>query len=238
MSFLRKQESIINKMYNLHSHSLLSDWILLPSEIAVRYLSLGYKAIAITDHVDYSNIEATIEAILKFCRRWPKNIPMKVLPGIELTHIPLEQFKPLSRLARKKGIKVIVGHGETTVEPVIKGTNQAALEADIDILAHPGKIADADVRLAKKKNIFLEITSRKGHCNTNTFVALQALKFGAKLILNHDSHRPEDIITPKQLIEVGSKAGLSLDEIDKIYKDVGRFIKTRIYTNKSRISTN
>ncbi len=199
---------------------------MLPSEIAIRFLSEGYKAIAITDHVDYSNIESTVEAILKFCRRWPKNIPIKIMPGIELTHIPLNQFKPLSKFARKKGIKVIVAHGETTVEPVIKGTNRAALEADIDILAHPGKINDADTKLAKRKNIFLEITSRKGHSNTNSFVAKQALKFGAKLILNIDSHKPEDIINPKQLIEIARKAGLSGQEINKIYKNVEKFINT------------
>ncbi|MDI6758508.1 MAG: histidinol phosphate phosphatase domain-containing protein [Candidatus Omnitrophota bacterium] len=213
--------------YNLHCHSLLSDGALLPSEIAVRYLSLGYRAIAITDHVDYSNIETAIEAILKFCQRWPKNIPMSVLSGIELTHIPLEQFKPLSSLARKKGIKVIIGHGETTVEPVIKGTNRAALMADIDILAHPGKISDADTRLAKRKNVFLEITSRLGHSDTNSFVVQQARKFGTKLILNQDSHKPEDIITPEQLIEVGFKAGLNLKEIARIYKDVGEFINNQ-----------
>ena len=129
-------------MYNLHSHSLLSDGCLLPSEIAVRYMDKGYKAIAITDHVDYSNIEATIKATLEFCRHWPKNSSIKVLPGIELTHLPLEQFKPLAKYARNKGIKIIIAHGETVVEPVIKGTNRAALEADIDILAHPGLISE------------------------------------------------------------------------------------------------
>jgi len=53
-------------MYDLHTHSLLSDGVLLPSEIAVRYAALGYKAIAITDHADYSNIEGVVKAILEF----------------------------------------------------------------------------------------------------------------------------------------------------------------------------
>ena len=111
---------------------------MLPSEVAVRYLSLGYQVIAITDHADYSNIDLIIKAILKFTQHWPKDFKIKILPGIELTHLPPEQFKPLAKYARLKGIKIIVGHGETLVEPVIKGTNLAALEADIDILAHPG----------------------------------------------------------------------------------------------------
>lgn len=212
-------------MYNLHSHSLLSDGCLLPSEIAMRYLDKGYKVIAITDHVDYSNIEITVKAILGFSRHWPKDFPIKVLPGIEITHVPPDQFRPLARYARKEGIKVIVAHGESIVEPVINGTNRAALEADIDILAHPGLISDADVRLAKKKNIFLELTSRRGHNNTNRHVAESALKLGAKLILNHDSHEPEDIIGPAELAKIGTRAGLTQKEIERTYKDVGRFLK-------------
>jgi len=212
-------------MYNLHSHSLLSDGVLLPSEIAIRYLDKGYKAIAITDHVDYCNIESTVRAILEFSRHWPKNFPIKVLPGIELTHLPLEQFKPLAKYARNKGIKVIVAHGETIVEPVIKGTNSAALEADIDILAHPGLISDKEVKLAKKRGIFLEITSRKGHSCTNAHVADRATKLGARLILNNDSHDPEDIIKPQELAKIGIRAGLSQKKIEKVYQDVQRFLQ-------------
>lgn len=212
-------------MYNLHCHSLLSDGVLLPSEIAVRYLALGYKAIAITDHVDTSNIEFTVKSMLEFAQHWPKNSLIKVLPGIELTHLPLEQFKPLAKYARKSGIKIIIAHGETLAEPVIKGTNAACLEADIDILAHPGLISDKDVKIAKNKGIFLEITSRKGHADTNPHVVEKALKLGAGLIINNDSHSPEDIISPEELIKIGLLAGLNQKEIDKIYQDVGRFIK-------------
>jgi histidinol phosphatase-like PHP family hydrolase len=214
-------------MYNLHSHSLLSDGVLLPSEVAVRYLALGYKAIAITDHVDYSNIKATCDAILEFSRNWPKSAKIKVLPGVELTHLPLEQFKPLAKYAREKGVKIILAHGETIIEPVIKGTNRAALEADIDILAHPGLISNEDVKLAAKKGIFLELTSRQGHCDTNRHVVEAALKFGARLILNNDSHAPEDIITPAQLIKVARSAGLNLKEINKIYQDTGKFLSKK-----------
>jgi len=212
---------------NLHSHSLLSDGVLLPSEVAVRYLSAGYKVIAITDHADYSNIGPVINAILEFTEHWPKDSKIKVLSGIELTHIPPEQFRPLAKYARTKGIRIIIGHGETLVEPVIKGTNRAALEADIDILAHPGLITEEEVKLAKKKGIFLEITSRKGHRNTNAHVVEQALRLNARLILDIDSHSPEDIIKPEELVKVASRAGLSQKEIDNIYADVKGFLKKK-----------
>jgi len=207
-------------MYNLHAHTFLSDGDLLPSEVVVRYQDKGYKVIAITDHADYSNIKVIAKAIVEFCRHWPKNSGIKVLPGIELTHLPPEQFEPLARLARKEGIKIIIAHGETCVEPVTKNTNQMSLMAGVDILAHPGLISDEDTKLAKKYGVFLEITSRRGHSQTNAHVIKQARKFGAKLILNNDSHTPEDIITPVELIKVGLDLGLTQIEIDKIYQDV------------------
>ncbi|MCX5700171.1 MAG: histidinol phosphate phosphatase domain-containing protein [Candidatus Omnitrophica bacterium] len=211
--------------YNLHAHTFLSDGDLLPSEVAVRYLAKGYKAIAITDHADYSNIKPLTKAIVEFYRKWPKDSLIKVYPGIELTHLPPAQFKPLAKFARKEGIKVIIAHGETTTEPVVKDTNRLALEADIDILAHPGKISDEDTLLAKKRGVFLEVTSRRGHSNTNNHVIKQARKFGAKLILNNDSHSPEDIISPQELAAIGIQAGLTEVELDKIYQDVTDFLK-------------
>jgi histidinol phosphatase-like PHP family hydrolase len=213
--------------YNLHTHTLLSDGQLLPSEVAMRYLAAGYKTIAITDHTDYSNIKSMASSILEFCRRWPADLPIKILPGVELTHLPPEQFQPLARYARRLGFKIIIAHGETTLEPVIKDTNRLALLADIDILAHPGLINDADTLLAQKRGIFLEITSRQGHADTNAQVIKQARKFGAKLILNNDSHSPEDIIPPEKLSAIGIQAGLTREELEKIYADVSGFLKKK-----------
>jgi len=207
-------------MYDLHTHSLLSDGALLPSELARRYEAKGYKAIAITDHADNSNIKQIIESILEFTRAWPKTSNIKVIPGIELTHLPLEQFKPLVKYARAHEIKLIIGHGETLVEPVLPGTNQAALEAGVDILAHPGLIKEEDVGLAAKENIYLEISARRGHCLSNGHVANLAKKFGAKLIINTDSHAPEDLLDPNELELIGLGAGLTQSQIINIYKGV------------------
>ncbi len=193
----------------------------------MRFLAAGYKVIAITDHVDRSNIKSTIKSLLEFTKHWPKNIGIKVLTGVELTHLPPAQFKPLAAYARKHGIQIIIAHGQTPVEPVIKSTNRAALNADIDILAHPGLITDEDVLLAKKRGIFLEITTRHGHCTTNAHVIKKALKYGAKLILNTDSHAPEDIISPQEMIRLARKEGLTLSQIDRIYKDVTVFLKRK-----------
>ena len=212
-------------MYDLHTHSLLSDGCLLPSEIARRYEEKGYQIIAITDHGDYSNIKTNTQSIIEFCQNWPKNSKIKVLPGIELTHIPLEQFLPLTKFARKAGMKIIIGHGESPVEPVTIGTNRAALLADINILAHPGNISAADALLAKEKGVFLEITTLRGHSQGNSHIAEIARKTGANLIIDNDSHKPEDILSPGEVRKIALNAGLNEEEINQIYKNEKEFLE-------------
>jgi histidinol phosphatase-like PHP family hydrolase len=181
-------------MIDLHTHSLLSDGELLPSELVRRAECKGYKAIAITDHVDFSNIDFVIPRIVKACRMLNKYCEIKSIPGVEITHVPPQAIKGLVKFARRKGAGIIIGHGETISEPVLPGTNRAFIEAGVDILAHPGKISAEDIKLARLKKVFLEITTRKSHSKTNRRLVSLALKHKAGLVLNTDSHRPEDLI--------------------------------------------
>ena len=210
-------------MFDLHTHSLLSDGELLPAELARRYEEKGYKAIAITDHVDFSNLKSVTEAIVEFCHHWPA-ARIKVIPGLELTHLPLEQFSEAVLFARKNGIRWIVAHGETLVEPVLPGTVRAAIEAGVDLVSHPGLIRQEEAELAAQKGVRLELSARKGHCLGNGHVARLAVKHGALLCINSDSHSPSDIPTPGFLKEVGSGAGLSSTEIAGIYKNINSLL--------------
>ena len=45
----------VSGMYDLHTHSILSDGEMLPIELIRRMAVLGYTTVAITDHVDPSN---------------------------------------------------------------------------------------------------------------------------------------------------------------------------------------
>ena len=51
-------------MIDLHMHTLLSDGVLLPSELIQRAYSTGYRALALTDHVDMSNIDFVVPRIV------------------------------------------------------------------------------------------------------------------------------------------------------------------------------
>ena len=116
-------------MIDLHTHTLLSDGELLPSELVRRAEVKGYTAIALTDHVDRSNIDFILPRLVKVCSSLNRSWKISALPGVEITHVPISEIKPLVKLARKGGAKIIVVHGETVSEPVIPGTNRAAIEA-------------------------------------------------------------------------------------------------------------
>ncbi len=206
-------------LIDLHTHSLLSDGLLLPSELVRRYEVAGFRAVAITDHVDLSNIDFIIEALVKVSKQLNRYWKIKTIPGVELTHIPLQQFSSLVIHARKKGALLIVAHGESPAEPVIKGTNRSAIEAGVDILAHPGKITEEDVLLAAKNGTCLEITTRKGHSVTNAHVANMAKKYSAKILINSDSHSPENIPSKVLFEKIAKSAGLSGKDIVQAYRD-------------------
>lgn len=206
-------------MIDLHTHTLLSDGELLPSELVQRAGEKGYTAIALTDHVDSSNIERVVKELGKAADELNKLSKIKIIPGVEITHVPLKGIKAMVRKARDLGARLVLVHGETIVEPVPAGTNRAAIEAGADIVTHPGLISQEDVKLAKEKGVCLEITARKGHSLTNGYVAKLAVKFGAKLVFSTDAHSPCDLVTDEEREKVLYGCGLDKDEIKKVIKN-------------------
>ena len=199
-------------MIDLHTHSLFSDGVLVPSELVRRAVTKGYRVIAITDHADASNLDFIIPRVAAACRELTKHWKIVALPGIELTHIPPETFGELTDKARSLGAAIVVAHGETLVEPVPPGTNKAAIAAGVDILAHPGLITEEEAALAAKSGVHLEISARKGHCLSNGHVAAAALAAGAKLVLDTDAHEPGDLITGDFALTVLRGAGLNEEQ--------------------------
>ena len=214
-------------MIDLHTHSVLSDGELLPAELARRAYVAGYKALAITDHVDSGNLALVLAQLIKVSKDLNKYMKIKVLPGVEITHVPPQQIPELTGLARKLGAKIIVVHGESPVEPVISGTNLAGLESDIDILAHPGLITEKEIKLAKRKGIYLELSARRGHSLTNGYVAKLAKKIGAKLVINTDAHSSSELFTKEILRKVGLGAGLSEKEFKGVLENSLSLVRKR-----------
>ena len=211
-------------MIDLHTHTFFSDGALIPSEHVRRVEQMGYRAIAITDHADSSNIGILIPNLLRVARELNAVNRTQLIVGVELTHVPPALIAPLAAESRALGAQLIVVHGETPVEPVLPGTNRAALEADVDLLAHPGFITEEEAMLAVRKGILLELSGRKGHSLTNGHVAKMAQKTGALLAINADAHAPGDFLSSEMAEKVGRGAGLSADEYLMVRRNMEQLI--------------
>ena len=199
-------------MIDLHAHSTFSDGELIPAELARRAKVAGYRAIAITDHADASNMDFVLPRVISMAREYSIYMDMIIVAGVELTHVPAALMDQEVRRARALGAAVVVVHGETIVEPVETGTNLAAIEAGADVLAHPGLISDEEVRLAAEKGVLLEITTRAGHGYTNGHVMALARKHGANVVVNNDAHSPRDLVCAELRRRIAMGCGMTLDE--------------------------
>ncbi len=198
---------------DLHTHSIFSDGELIPAELVRTAKVLGHSVIAITDHVDMTNVEYVVKNVVKAAELSDPDIT--VIPGVEVTHVPPSKMDKVIADARRFGAKWIVVHGETISEPVQAGTNrQAAMNPDVDVLAHPGLITEEEMQLAKDNGVLIEITGRRGHSLTNGHVACLARKVGATMIVNSDTHAPEDLMSEERAYKVALGAGLTKAEAD------------------------
>jgi histidinol phosphatase-like PHP family hydrolase len=209
--------NLMSKRYDFHIHSLLTEGELVPSEIAQRCSVLGYGGIAITDHVDASNLAYVLDCLVPACRELGEVFDFPILSGVELTHVPPPSIEKMVTKAREMGAQIVIAHGETLVEPVMKGSNLAALKVPgVDILAHPGLITAKEAALAMKNGVFLELTSRKGHCLANGHVAKMAMESGADLLLNSDAHAPSDLIGFEESMKIARGSGLSDADVKNV----------------------
>lgn len=201
----------MNKRIEFHTHTILSDGALLPSELIRRAYVADHEAIAITDHVDFSNIDSVIRATKRAAEG---TSGIEVLVGAEITHVVPEKIPKLVGKAKALGAQLVIVHGETITEPVALGTNKAAAAvSDVNIIAHPGLVSEEDVELADQNGIYLELTARCGHNVTNGHVA----KIASNLLVNSDCHGTE-LITNVQAEQIARGAGLNEDQALRVIR--------------------
>ncbi|GMT42834.1 MAG: PHP domain-containing protein [bacterium] len=201
-------------MIDLHMHSIFSDGVLLPAELARRAESIGCRYIAITDHVDQSNVTQVAEAIVRFSE--DDEHECRVIPGVEVTHVTPGKIADVVKAARGAGARIVLVHGETVVEPVEPGTNEAAIDAGADILAHPGLIKPETAQNAAAAKVALEISGRKGHSFANGHLVRMGTEHGATLIFSSDAHKPSDLINHETALRIIRGAGLTKEQAVEI----------------------
>ncbi len=216
-------------VYDFHTHTTLSDGVLLPMELIRRCVVNDYAALGITDHCSASTMSRVIREVRRDCALAEKHWGFSAFPGVELTHVPAASISELAAEARRMGAALVVVHGQSPVEPVEPGTNLAAVScADVDILAHPGNLTEQEARLAAENRVFLELSSKNGHSLGNGRVARITLEAGAKLLVNSDAHTPDQLLTNERARDVARLAGLTEAQVQQVLVENARELLDRI----------
>ena len=205
-------------IYDFHTHTFFSDGINSPIELIRYAAAAGYKCIAITDHASYSNIDDLVSAAIKDCNLAEKYWDIIAIPGVELTSIPAESINDMAKYAKENGARIIVVHGESTVEKVEPGTNLKAVTSEhVDLLAHPGLITAEEAKKAAKNDVYIEITRRSGHSLSNGIVVKNGIQAGVKFLINSDAHSHKDLYMEGIQQKVAMAAGLEASDINEIF---------------------
>jgi histidinol phosphatase-like PHP family hydrolase len=124
----------------------------------------------------------------------------------------------MAKYAKENGAELVIVHGESIVEQVEPKTDYYAVNSDyVDILAHPGLISQEEAKQAAFKGIFLEITSRAGHCLTNGHVVKTGRENGARFLIDSDSHSHRNLYFGDGQFKTAKGAGLEEEEIREIF---------------------
>lgn len=204
-------------VYDFHTHTVLSDGGLSAVELARRAIVNGYQVLAITDHAAIGSLERILRELILECALIRQHWGFIALPGVELTHVPAAAIDETAARAKELGAKIVIVHGETPVEPVEPGTNRAALlSPHVDLLAHPGLLTPQEAELAAERQVYLEVSARKGHSLANGHVVREALRAGAPLVIDSDAHEPEDLLTEVFARTVALGAGITQESIQHV----------------------
>lgn len=222
-SLSAEQSPVWSKVIDFHTHSLLSDGVLCPAELARRAQVNGYAVLGMADHADSGTLAGIVETARKSALALNGRMEgLTILPGVEITHVPPALISEVVKQARDLGASHVIIHGESVVEPVAPGTNMAAIEAGADILAHPGLLSEKEAALAAEKGVCLELSARGGHGLANGLTASLARRFGARLLINSDGHAPGDYLSPAFQKTVALAAGLSESEFAEVMEEASR----------------
>jgi putative hydrolase len=102
----------------------------------------------------------------------------------------------------------VVVHGECLSLTVAPGTDAAAVRSPhVDILGHPGLIAERDAGEAARNGIFLEISARQGANWANGHVYNAARMTGALLAVNSDAHSEAELLSGPKVAALIRGAG-------------------------------
>ena len=189
-------------MFDFHIHVCSSgNRGLLPAEAMRLARCAGFRAVGLLIRGDTSTLDQALPPLLSFVKTASLYAGIEAFAGIELVHIPPALLPDAVSRARERGASLVVAHGESipgrAVDSAETGTNLAAIEAGVDILAHPGLITAQDAALAAEKGVRLELSLAPRHALANGHIVRMASRFQCSLVLGSNAATPEDFESPE-----------------------------------------
>ena len=196
-------------MFDFHIHVNCSGGRdgLLPSEAMRLAKCAGFRAVGLIVRADPSTLPIllpTLKTLVKTCSLYAG---IEAFAGVELVHVPPALLPDAVGQAREQGAALILAHGESIPRQL------AAINAGVDILAHPGLITVEDAQLAAEKGVLLELNTAPRHCLANGHIVRMAERFGCELLLNSDASSSADFESPDvtQALRKAAALGAGLD---------------------------
>lgn len=205
-------------MFDFHIHvSSTGEAGLLPTEAIRLARCAGLRAVGLILRADPSTLSLHLPTLVPLVRTCSLYANIEAFAGVELVHVPPALLPDAVAEARRLGAALVLAHGETIprkpVESVELGTNFAAIEAGVDILAHPGLITVEDAERAAERGVLLELNMAPRHCLANGHVAAMARRFGCGLVPGSDASSPDFFQSPEalQTFQKAAAIGAGLD---------------------------
>jgi len=217
---------------DLHVHSTWSDGVISLEDMIERIKKFNYEYMAITDHsvsnyygsgLDDKRIQEKINYIDKLKSQFKD---FCILMGSEIDITGVNKFDYPQNIIKKMDIAIGSMHS-SFLNTEAKNTARVISAVEnkyIDFIAHPTGVVfgnrapyfidiDQLITAAVKNNKALEINSYFLRMDLNEQNARKAAKMGAKVVINTDAHRPNNMDMIRLGVDIARRAGFKKENV-------------------------
>lgn len=163
----------------------------------------GFIGVGLVVRADQATLPMLLPTLAVMVKTASLYAGIEAFAGVELVHIPPALLPDAVARARELGAAVVLGHGEgipfSATDTVERGSNLAAIEAGVDILAHPGLITAEDAARAAERGVLLELSLAPRHSLANGHVARMAERHGCGLLIGGNIKTAAEFVSPQSM---------------------------------------